>query len=105
MGLDPESLENWEKNRTQVAVRFYPALIAFLGYNPLPEARTRGEAIRRKRMSLGLSLEGLAKQARIYPTTICRMESDRPRMTKRPVSIILRVLGMSVDTETVAAQW
>ena len=31
MQLDPESLENWEKNRTQVAVRFYPALIAFLG--------------------------------------------------------------------------
>jgi len=52
MGLDPESLENWETNRTRIAVRFFPALIAFLGYNPLPEARTRGEEVRRRRMTL-----------------------------------------------------
>jgi hypothetical protein len=34
MGLDPESFENWEKNGTQIAVRFYPTLIEFVGHNP-----------------------------------------------------------------------
>lgn len=104
MRLDPESLENWEKNRTRVAVRFYPALIAFLGYNPLPEPRTRGEAVRRQRMTLGLSLERLAMMARVYPTTVCRLESDRPKMVKRPISAVLRVLGMSPDPGR-AAGW
>lgn len=95
MGLDPESLENWEKNRTRIAVRFYPALIEFLGYNPLPEARTRGEEVRRRRMTLGLSAERLAAMARVYPTTVCRLETDRPRMAKRPVSAVLQVLGLT----------
>ena len=97
MGLDPESLKNWERNQTRIAVRFYPALIAFLGYNPLPEPRTRGEAVRRRRMTLGLSAERLALMAKVYPTTVCRLESDRPRMAKRPTSTVLRVLGMSED--------
>lgn len=65
MGLHPTTLKNWEKNRTQIEVRFYPALIGFLGYNPLPEARTRGEAVRRQRLTLGLSLARLAKMARV----------------------------------------
>jgi len=95
MALDPESLENWEKNRTRIAVRFYPVLIAFLGYNPLPEPRTRGEAVRRQRMTLGLSLARMATMAKVYPTTVCRLESDRPRMAKRPISAVLQVLGLT----------
>ena len=102
MGLDPESLENWEKNRTQIAVRFYPALIAFLGYNPLPEGRTKGEAVRRQRMTLGLSADRLAKMARVYTTTICRLETDRPNIAKRPISDVLHVLGMSPGREAQA---
>jgi len=100
MGLDPESLENWERNRTRIAVRFYPALIAFLGYNPLPEARTRGEAVRRQRMTLGLSAERLAMMARVYPTTVCRLETDRPRMAKHPIAAVLQVLGLSGEAGT-----
>jgi hypothetical protein len=95
MGLDPDSLENWEKNRTRIAVRFYPSLIAFLGYNPLPEPRTRGEAVRRQRVTLGLSVGRLGTLERVYPTTVCRLESDRSKMAKRPISAVLRVLGMS----------
>ena len=102
MGLDPESLENWEKNRTRIAVRFYPVLIAFLGYNPLPEPRTRGEAVRRQRMTLGLSAERLAMIANVYPTTVRRLETDRPRMAKRPISAVLRFLGMSPGAGTEA---
>jgi hypothetical protein len=28
---------NWENNRVSPAVRFIPAIIAFLGYNPMPK--------------------------------------------------------------------
>lgn len=41
------NLRNWETNRHAIHMQFYPAIIEFLGYNPLPAATTRGEAIRR----------------------------------------------------------
>lgn len=43
IGADPESLKNWESGMTNPAVGFYPLLISFLGYNPLPEAASRGQ--------------------------------------------------------------
>src|SRR2546427_993871 len=57
LGVDPDTVRNWEQARTEVEVRFYPVLIQFLGYDPLPEARTRGQAIRRARLNQGLSRE------------------------------------------------
>src|SRR2546425_7530390 len=42
IGIDGTTVGNWENARTEVEVRFYPALIQFLGYNPVPHARTRG---------------------------------------------------------------
>lgn len=47
LGADPLSVVNWERNNTVIEVRFYPAIIALLGFNPLPEGQTPGERIRR----------------------------------------------------------
>lgn len=92
------SLGNWEKGRTAPEDRFYPALIAFVGYNPLPPPRTVGEAVRRERLTRGLSWRRLATMAGVDPTTIARLEADRPRMARRPVSAVLRVLGLDSPT-------
>jgi len=53
LGVNKDSIRNWEAGRNKVELRYYPLLFAFLGYNPLPEATTRGEAIRRERVSRG----------------------------------------------------
>src|SRR3989442_4120602 len=55
IGVDPNTVPNWETAGTEVEVRSYPALIQFLGYNPPPQAQTQGQAIGRARLSRGLS--------------------------------------------------
>jgi hypothetical protein len=39
LGTDEGSIMNWEKGRTVPKVYRLPAIIRFLGYNPLPEPR------------------------------------------------------------------
>ena len=36
MGCNPVTLLQWEKGRTAPGVRFWPAILAFLGYNLSP---------------------------------------------------------------------
>ena len=94
LGADGWNLRNWEANRHQIHIRFYPAIIAFLGYNPLPEAKTRGEKVRRERVSLRWSRLHLGRVARVDEVTARRMEEDTPRMARRATASVLRVLGL-----------
>lgn len=95
MQLDPESLENWEKNKTTPAARFFPALIKFLGYVPLPEPGTRGEAIARERICRGLSRKALAKLAGVDEATVRRLEANRPKTAVRPTQAVCQFLGIN----------
>jgi site-specific DNA recombinase len=36
LGVDKTSIYNWETNRTEPGIHYMPAIIRFLGYNPLP---------------------------------------------------------------------
>ncbi len=40
--------------------RHLPAIIRFLGYNPIPRGKTVGQRVRRTRQALGLSQKKLA---------------------------------------------
>ena len=95
IGVDPDTVRNWENARTEVEVRFYPALISFLGYNPLPEAGTRGQAIRRARLTQGLSQEHLARLAGVDEGTVRRLEADTPRMRRRPTKAVCGLFGLN----------
>ena len=46
---------NWESNTSAPEIRYMPAIIHFLGYNPLPAANTLAEQLVRQRTSPGLS--------------------------------------------------
>lgn len=50
-----------EKGHTQPATRLMPALLAFVGYNPVSEALGIVARLKRARVSLGLSQEKLAE--------------------------------------------
>ncbi len=39
IGAGQFTVINWEKGRTEPAVRFLPAIMPFLGYDPFPEGR------------------------------------------------------------------
>jgi DNA-binding XRE family transcriptional regulator len=80
--------------RTQPAVRFFPALIEFLDYNPLPSPGTWGQAIRRYRLSLGLSHERLATLAGVDEASVTRLEGDTKGMARRVRQAIRAALGL-----------
>ncbi len=55
------SVVNWEKNRTKVGARFVPAIIEWLGYDPLPPASCLGSWITIERTRRGLARRTLAE--------------------------------------------
>jgi hypothetical protein len=50
-----------------------PAIIRFLGYNPLPEANTLAEQLVRYQRTLELSREGAALEIGVDPGTLWRV--------------------------------
>jgi hypothetical protein len=77
-------MKHWEEHlKLRIEIRFYPAILAFLGYNPLPDAKTPGEEIRRKRFTRGLSKRRLAQLAKTDEGTIARLESDTRGMARQ----------------------
>jgi transcriptional regulator with XRE-family HTH domain len=53
LDVDKTSVFNWESNTSNPEFRYMPAIIRFLGYNPLPAADGLGERLIRYRTSLG----------------------------------------------------
>ena len=70
-----------------------PRIIAFLGYNPLPPAKTLGEQIVRLRKTLGLSREELARRLGVDPGTLGRWEVGIRESNGRFLNLINRFLG------------
>jgi transcriptional regulator with XRE-family HTH domain len=76
IGCDPGTLLNWEKGRVAPDVRFWPPILAFLGYDPRPEPETLGGRIRAAREGEGLSEEALARRLGLDPGTLAAWERD-----------------------------
>ncbi len=75
IGVDTNSIINWEKNRSSPRLYLLPKVFEFLGYNPLrSDTVTIGDRIRQYRVQNGLSLGKLAKRLGIDPTTLARWE-------------------------------
>jgi DNA-binding XRE family transcriptional regulator len=82
----------WERDRTAPIVRYYPALFAFLGYDPFPVPISIPEKIAAKRRELGWSIKEAARQLGVDEGTFARWESGewKPRMS---VEVIKRFLN------------
>ena len=85
---DKTSVFNWENNRTMPQVRHIPKIIGFLGYNPLPTARSLSEKLMAARRTLGLSQRAMAKRLGIDPGTLQAWESGRRCPSKKLQRII-----------------
>jgi transcriptional regulator with XRE-family HTH domain len=62
-----------------------PAIIPFLGYNPLPEATTLGERLVRHRTTLGMSQKEAAQEIGVDQGTLARWE----RGEREPAGVML----------------
>jgi len=85
LGVHKTSVFNWEANTSQPDLRYVPAVLRFLGYNPLPDATSWGERLVRHRTSLGLTQTAAAAQIEVDQGTLARWE----RGERQPIGAFL----------------
>ena len=74
LGVDEASIHNWETNRTKPGFVNMPAIIKFLGYNPLPPPEGWADRLVQGRIILGLSQKESAKRMGVDASTLARWE-------------------------------
>ena len=74
LGVDKPGVFTWEANTVSPDIHYMPAIIRFLGYNPLPPAKSWGERLIRHRTSMGMTQGEAAKRIDVDPGTLARWE-------------------------------
>jgi len=74
LGVTGACVYNWEANDSEPRLQYMPAVIEFLGYNPLPPASSWAERLVRHRTSLGLNQEQAARWIGVDASTLARWE-------------------------------
>ena len=76
LGVGQFTYMTWEKDQKFPTVRYFPAIVSFVGYDPLPQPRTDGERMRRRRWLLGLTSLEMAERLGMDEGTMLRRERD-----------------------------
>jgi transcriptional regulator with XRE-family HTH domain len=92
IGVHETTITGWEGNATFPAVRYMPAIIQFLGYNPLPAANSLPERIATARRALGLSQRKMAVRLGVDPATFMGWEAGRHQPTGKSIELIGKAL-------------
>jgi transcriptional regulator with XRE-family HTH domain len=93
IGVSGATITNWERNASTPVVRCMPAVIRFLGYDPLPPAESLPEWLRSARRQLGLTQRKMAERLRVDPCTLRDWENGRHQPTQTSLNLIVRVLN------------
>jgi DNA-binding transcriptional regulator YiaG len=93
--LEKETYANWEKGRCKPAIRHWPGIIEFLGYDPNSEPKTTGERLVTYRRRLGLSRVALAQHLNVDDTTLWRWEiGERQPECQRHIDAVRRLVSI-----------
>lgn len=77
------SVYNWENGVSSPDFRKLPAIIAFLGYNPVPEPTGAAERLVWERRARGLSQKEAAGRLGVDLGTLAKRERGRSQAGKR----------------------
>jgi transcriptional regulator with XRE-family HTH domain len=83
IGVSAWTIMNWEKGYSEPDIRYFPAILAFLGYDPYPEPKTLGEKIIAWRRQNGMPRKSLARQLGIDEAALAKREMDIASTTER----------------------
>jgi transcriptional regulator with XRE-family HTH domain/pyrrolidone-carboxylate peptidase len=75
LGTSAGTYRRWERGLDRPSVRFHPAIIAFLGYDPNPNPQEFGQLIRAARERDGLSRSELGRQLGVSSSTVKAWET------------------------------
>ena len=92
IGVHEQTITGWERNATSPEIHFIPAILNFLGYNPIPQAQTLPDRLVSMRKMLGLSQRKMAEKLGVDPATLMGWEAGRHRPTGKSLDVIGRVL-------------
>ena len=74
LGVDKTSICNWENNRSKPDLEYVPAIIRFLGYNPMPPSVGWADKLTQGRTSMGLTQKQAAGRIGVDQSTLARWE-------------------------------
>jgi transcriptional regulator with XRE-family HTH domain len=74
IGVNVASVVNWENSLSKPKVRYMPAIIRFLGYDPAPPPRGWPERLLQGRAAMGLSQKDAAARMGVEQCTLARWE-------------------------------
>lgn len=66
IGVSTDTICYWENGRAEPEIRYHPAIINYLGYNPFPEPEDTIKRLEWFKMTNGLSFDGLAAKIGIH---------------------------------------
>jgi transcriptional regulator with XRE-family HTH domain len=95
IGVHEMTITGWEGNATIPEVRYMPAIIQFLGYNPLPASSSLAERLAAARRALGLSQRKMAEKLGVDPASLLGWEAGRHQPDEKSIELIRKVLQMA----------
>jgi len=93
IGVHELTICNWEGKESQPAVKYMPAIIRFLGYNPKAEPGSLSERLIGARRARGLSQRKMAEWLGVDPGTIQGSETGQHRPSPEKFKLIVGMLG------------
>jgi len=99
LGVDEASVYNWENNRSKPGLVYMPAIIRFLGYNPLPPVDGWADGLVQRRTILGLSQKESAKRLGVDPGTLARWERGEREPTGKFAARVSHFLSAKEATK------
>ncbi len=97
LGVVPWTILNWEKGRTAPPIASIPAIVQFLGYNPVPQPETLPQRLLAKRRAMGWSIKEAAKAVGVDPCTWGNWERGQTILYRQHRALIARLLGLTAD--------
>lgn len=92
--VNPGTILNWEKSHTKPPVEAVPALLQFLGYDPLPVPKTLPERLLAKRRTMGWSIREAARNLGVDPGAWRDWERGRVILYRKHRAMVARLLGV-----------
>jgi transcriptional regulator with XRE-family HTH domain len=77
LGVKTSTVIKWELGLNPVSAAYLPAVIRFLGYDPVPEITSLPDRILAARRTLSISQKELARRLGVDPKTIRKWEHGK----------------------------
>jgi transcriptional regulator with XRE-family HTH domain len=94
LGVNHWTVMNWEAGRFHPLIRWLPAILRFLGYDPFPVPTTVGERLLQKRRQHGWSTSEAARQFGVDRTTWEGWERGKLILFRKRCTKVATFLGL-----------